>query len=427
MESASPGWTRAIFRPMSLPAQAPVAPPPRFGALSHRNFRLFFLGQGISLIGTWMQNIGEGWLVLTLTNSPFYVGLVAALSSLGVLLFTLYAGVLADRTDKRRTILICQVLFMVEAFIIATLVWTHVITVWQVMVFATVLGVASAFDIPTRQSFMVELVGKDDLMNGIALNSSAFNAARVVGPAIAGALIGLVGIAWCYFLNGLSYIAVIVGLLMMRLPRFQKRETTGSDWKGFREVVSFLGADRRLKTLVFLTATLSIFGFPYIAMMPVFARNVLHRGAGGYGILTSSIGIGAMLGALGVAALGRSIIHKGRTMLLGGVSFGILLVLFAASRSLGLSMAILALAGCAMIVNNALTNTLLQTAVPDHLRGRIMGFYSFVFVGFAPLGAFLVGLVAERFGAPVAVGAGGVLVTLGVGAAAWRVPELRTA
>src|SRR5438477_1194258 len=313
MESASPGWTRAIFRPMSLPAQAPVAPPPRFG------------------------------------------------------------------------------------------------------------------DIPTRQSFMVELVGKDDLMNGIALNSSAFNAARVVGPAIAGALIGLVGIAWCYFLNGLSYIAVIVGLLMMRLPKFQKRETTGSDWKGFREVVSFLGADRRLKTLVFLTATLSIFGFPYITMMPVFARNVLHRGAGGYGILTSSVGIGAMLGALGVAALGRSIIHKGRTMLLGGVSFGILLVLFAASRSLGLSMAVLALAGCAMIVNNALTNTLLQTAVPDHLRGRIMGFYSFVFVGFAPLGAFLVGLVAERFGAPVAVGAGGVLVTLGVGAAAWRVPELRTA
>src|SRR5437762_11511419 len=248
---------------------AVAAPPPRFGAFSHRNFRLFFFGQGISLIGTWMQNIAEGWLVLTLTNSPFYVGLVSALSALGVLLFTLYAGVLADRTDKRRTILICQALFMAEAFTIATLVWTNVITVWQVMVFATVLGIASAFDIPTRQSFMVELVGKDDLMNGIALNSSAFNAARVVGPAIAGALIGLVGIAWCYFLNGLSYIAVIVGLLMMRLPKFHKRETTGSDWKGFREVVSFLGADRRLKTLVFLTATLSIFGFPYITMMPV--------------------------------------------------------------------------------------------------------------------------------------------------------------
>jgi len=415
-------------------ALAPVAavvaaspPAPRFGALSHRNFRLFFFGQGISLIGTWMQNIAEGWLVLTLTNSPFYVGLVSALSSLGVLLFTLYAGILADRTDKRRTILICQLLFMTEAFIIAVLVWTHVITVWQVMVFATVLGIASAFDIPTRQSFLVELVGKDDLMNGIALNSSAFNAARVVGPAVAGALIGLVGIAWCYFLNGLSYIAVIVGLLMIKLPRFEPRPSPGSAWSGFREVLQFLGSDRRLRALVLLTATLSIFGFPYITMMPVFARNVLHRGAGGYGILTSSVGIGAMLGALGVAILGRRIVHKGRTMLLGGVSFGVLLVLFSASRSLGLSMALLALAGCAMIVNNSLTNTLLQIAVPDHLRGRVMGFYSFVFVGLAPFGAFLVGLVAEHYGAPVAVGAGGVLVTLGVVGAAWRVPELRTA
>jgi len=414
--------------PAAVAALAPApAPLPRFGALSHRNFRLFFFGQGISLVGTWMQNIAEGWLVLTLTNSPFYVGLVSALSSLGVLLFTLYAGILADRTDKRRTILICQLLFMTEAFIIAVLVWTHVITVWQVMVFATVLGIASAFDIPTRQSFLVELVGKDDLMNGIALNSSAFNAARVVGPAVAGALIGLVGIAWCYFLNGLSYIAVIVGLLMIKLPRFEPRPSPGSAWSGFREVLQFLGADRRLRTLVLLTATLSIFGFPYITMMPVFARNVLHRGAGGYGILTSSVGIGAMLGALGVAMLGRSIVHKGRTMLLGGISFGVLLVLFSASRSLGLSMALLALAGCAMIVNNSLTNTLLQTAVPDHLRGRVMGFYSFVFVGLAPFGAFLVGLVAEHYGAPVAVGAGGVLVTLGVVGAAWRVPELRTA
>jgi MFS family permease len=410
----------------AAPTASPPAPPPRFGALSHRNFRLFFIGQGISLIGTWMQNVGEGWLVLTLTNSPFYVGLVAALSSLGVLLFTLYAGVLADRTDKRRTILICQTLFMLEAFAISVLVWTHVITVGQVMVFATLLGVSSAFDIPTRQSFMVELVGKDDLMNAIALNSSAFNAARVVGPAIAGALIGLVGIAWCYFLNGLSYIAVIAGLLAMRLTARPRPARTDSAWTGFREVFHLLAGDRRLRALVLLTATLSVFGFPYITMMPVFARDVLHRGAGGYGLLTSSIGAGAMLGALGVAAFGRHIVRRGRTMLLGGVSFGFLLVLFSASRSLGLSIALLALAGCAMIVNNSLTNTLLQTAVPDQLRGRIMGLYSFVFVGLAPFGAFLVGLGAEHFGAPLAVGTGGVLVALGVGLAAWRVRELRT-
>ena len=396
-------------------------------AFAHRNFRLFFVGQGISLVGTWMQNIGEGWLVLTLTNSPFYVGLVSALSSLGVLLFTLYAGVIADRTDKRRTIIIMQVAFMLEAFAVAILVWTGVVQVWQVMALATLLGIASAFDIPTRQSFLVEMVGKEDLMHAIALNSSLFSAARIVGPAIAGVLIGVVGIAWCYFLNGLSFIAVIAGLLAMRLPRYQRSAETTSAWTGFREVLAYLGADRRLRALIGLTATLSIFGFPYISMMPVFARNVLHRGAGGYGALTASIGVGALAGALSIALAGRRIRSRGRLMVAGGTAFGVLLVLFSFSRSLGLSLVLLALTGCAMIVNNALTNTLLQTSVPDDMRGRIMGFYSFVFVGMAPFGAFLIGLVAEHFGAPAAVGGGGVIVALAVLATAWRVPELRTA
>jgi MFS family permease len=397
------------------------------GALAHRNFRLFFIGQGISLIGTWMQNIGEGWLVLTLTNSPFYVGLVSALSSLGVLFFTIYAGIVADRTDKRRTIVIAQVLFMLEALTVAILVWTGVVKVWHVMGLATLLGIASAFDIPTRQAFIVEMVGREDLMNAIALNSSLFNAARVIGPAIAGALIGLVGIAWCYFFNGVSYIAVIAGLLMMRMPAFVPRARTGSAWTGFREILTFLRADRRLRTLVLLTATLSVFGFPYITMMPVFARNVLHRGAGGYGILISSVGVGATLGALAVALGSRRILHRGRLMLIGGTAFGILLVLFASSRALWLSTLLLALTGCAMIVNNSLTNTLLQTAVPDDLRGRMMGFYSFVFVGMAPFGAFFVGLVAEHSGAPLAVGGGGLVCVLAVATAAWRVPELREA
>jgi MFS family permease len=396
-------------------------------AFAHRNFRLFFVGQGISLIGTWMQNIGEGWLVLTLTNSPFYVGLVTALSSLGVLLFTLYAGVIADRTDKRRTIIIMQVAFMLEAFAVAILVWTGVVQVWQVMALATLLGIASAFDIPTRQAFLVEMVGKEDLMHAIALNSSLFSAARIVGPAIAGVLIGVVGIAWCYFFNGLSYIAVIVGLLAMRLPPYQRRAVTTSAWTGFREVLAFLGTDRRLRALMGLTATLSIFGFPYISMMPVFARNVLHRGAGGYGALTASIGVGALAGALGIALGTRRIRARGRLMVAGGTAFGVLLVLFSFSRSLGLSLVLLALTGCAMIVNNALTNTLLQTSVPDDMRGRIMGFYSFVFVGMAPFGAFLIGLFAEHFGAPAAVGGGGVIVALVVLATAWRVPELRAA
>ena len=398
-----------------------------FGALSHRNFRLFFVGQGISLVGTWMQNVGEGWLILTLTNSPFYVGLTSALSSLGVLLFSLYAGVIADRTDKRRVIILMQIAFMLEAFAVAILVWLHIVAVWQVLLLATLLGIASAFDIPMRQSFIVEMVGKDDLMNAIALNSSLFNAARVVGPAIAGLLIGAVGIAWCYFLNGLSYIAVIVGLLMMRLPPVTLPPKTTSAWMGFREVLVYLRSDRRLRVLMLLTATLSVFGFPYISMMPVFTREVLHRGATGYGALTSSVGIGAVIGALGVALASSRIRARGRLMLVGGTAFGILLILFSASRSLALAMVLLALAGCAMIVNNSLTNTLIQTAAPDHLRGRVMGFYSFVFVGMAPFGAFLFGLVAEHVGAPIAIAAGGSVVVLAMAIAGWVVPEIRAA
>ena len=374
-----------------------------------------------------MQNVGEGWLILTLTNSPFYVGLTSALSSLGVLLFSLYAGVIADRTDKRRFIVFMQVAFMLEAFAVAILVWTGVIQVWHVLTLATLLGIASAFDIPMRQSFVYDMVGKDDLMNAIALNSSLFNGARVIGPAIAGLLIAAVGIAACYFLNGLSYIAVIVGLLMMTLPRPQRLESTVSVWAGFREVLVYLRNDARLRVLMILTAILSIFGFPYLTMMPVFARDVLHRGAGGYGALTSSVGIGAVLGALGVALRSSRIRARGRLMLMGGTAFGILLILFAGSRSLGLSMVLLGLAGCAMIVNNSITNTLLQMAAPDHLRGRIMGFYSFVFVGMAPFGAFLFGIVAEHTGVSTTIAAGGAIVAVAVTIAGLTVPTIRDA
>jgi predicted MFS family arabinose efflux permease len=271
------------------------------------------------------------------------------------------------------------------------------------------------------------MVGKDDLMNAIALNSSLFNGARVIGPAIAGLLIGAVGIAWCYFLNGLSYIAVIAGLLLMRLPPRSPPATPASAWSGFREVLMYLRNDRRLRVLMVLTAILSVFGFPYISMMPVYARDVLHRGAEGYGILTSSIGVGAVIGALAIALYSARIRARGRLMLIGGTTFGVLLMLFASSRSLALSIVLLALAGCAMIVNNSLTNTLLQTAAPDHLRGRIMGFYSFVFVGMAPFGAFLFGLAAEHVGVPVTIAVGGAIVTVAVLIAGLTVPTIRAA
>jgi MFS family permease len=397
-----------------------------FGALAHRNFRLFLFGQTVSLTGTWMQSIAQGWLVLQLTDSPFYVGLVSALGSVGVLVFTLYAGVIADRSDKRRVVTITQTLLMLQAFALAALVATGKVTVESVMALALFMGVVNAFDIPTRQSFLVEMVGKEDLMNAIALNSSMFNATRVFGPAVAGILIGSAGIVWCFLLNGVSYLAVIASLIAMRLTPHVARPTQSSAWQGFREVVTYLRSDRRVSTLVVLTGLFSVFGFPYLVMMPVFARDVLHTRAAGYGALTAAVGVGALLGALGIAVLSRRI-PKGRTLVLGGTSFGLALVAFAASRSFTLSLIILALTGCAMIINNALTNTLLQTLVPDALRGRVMGFYSFVFVGLAPLGALLAGVIAEHFSAPWAVATGGIVTALSMAIAAWRVPELRAA
>jgi MFS family permease len=394
-----------------------------FGALRHRNFRLFFVGQAVSLTGTWMQTVAQGWLVLLLTNSPFYVGLVSALGSLGVLLFALYAGIVADRTDKRRALQITQTLQMVQAFALAGLVWTGTIATGHVMALAAFLGVVSAFDIPIRQSFVVDMVGKDDLLNAIALNSSVFNATRVLGPAVAGLMIGRVGIAWCFLLNGLSYLAVIRNLAVMDLPSRQAIAGPPSAWAGLREVVAYVRRDARVAALILLTALLSIYGFPFLVMMPVFARDVLRVGAEGYGVLMASVGVGAMVGALSIAAFSRRL-PRGRLQLLGGAAFGLLVTLFAASRSFVSSVLLLGLGGCAMIVNNALTNTMLQTLVPDHLRGRVMGFYSLVFVGMGPLGSFQIGAAAERFGAPVAVGIGGVICACAVAFASWQVPEL---
>jgi MFS family permease len=403
-----------------------TVPPSRFGALRYRNFRIFFFGQAVSLTGTWMQTVAQGWLVLSLTDSPFYVGLTSALGSLGVLLFTLYAGVVADRTDKRRALMVTQFLLMCQAGALAVLVWTDAVTIGSVLALAGFMGVVSAFDIPTRQALVAELVDREALVNAIALNSSVFNASRVVGPAIAGVVITEAGVSWCFLLNALSYIAVLRSLAAMRLPPGTPPRARASAWSGFREVLVYLRGDVRVGALILLTAVLSVFGFPLLPMMPVFARDVLGVGAAGYGALTAAMGIGALAGALGIAATsGRPI--RPRLQLTGGAAFGLLVTLFAASRSFGMALGLLALAGCAMIVNNALTNGMIQTLVPDHLRGRTMGFYSFVFIGLGPVGAFQAGVFAERFGAPVAIGAGGILCAVAVMLVWWRVPELRRA
>ena len=402
---------------MPAPASSP------FRALRHRNFRLFFFGQGTSLIGTWMQNIAQGWLVLQLTNSAFWVGVVSALGSLPILVASLPAGVFVDRVNKHRLVILTQSLSALQALVLAVLLWTHRIALWQVAVIAVFLGMVNAGDAPARQAFMVELVGKDDLSNAIALNSTAFNAARVVGPSIAGVLISLVGLAWCYFLNAVSYLAVIWGLIAMRLPPFVPPRRAGSGWAQFREGARFVRGDRRVLALVTLMGVRSVFGFPYLVMMPVFARDVLHAGARGLGIMMAATGDGAVLGALALAALERRI-RKGLVLIWAGPIFGVAVAAFALVPSFAVALAILPLAGGAMILTSALTNTLIQTLVPDELRGRVMGFYAFVFMGMSPLGAFLIGWGADRLGAPAAVAAGGAICVVAALELWRRVPEV---
>src|SRR3989442_1170942 len=322
------------------------------GALSHRNFRLFFIGQGISLVGTWMQNVGEGWLILTLTNSPFYVGLTSALSSLGVLLFSLYAGVIADRVDKRRVIIFMQIAFMLEAFTVAILVWTGVVAVWQVLVLATILGIASAFDIPMRQSFLVEMVGKEDLMNAIALNSSVFNGARVIGPAIAGVLIGAVGIAWCFFANGVSYLAVIAGLSMMRLGPRPRPDRTASTLDNVLEGFPYVRRTTPIRALLLLVRLVSLVGMPYTVLMPLFADAILHGGARGLGVLMGATGVGALLGALIVASR-PGLRGLGKVTAAAAAGFGVCLMLFAFSRWFWFSVAVLVPTGLCMMLQMA--------------------------------------------------------------------------
>jgi MFS family permease len=393
-----------------------------FRALRHRNFRLFFLGQSISLVGTWAQTVAQGWLVLELTNSPYYVGMVSALGTLPILLVSLPAGVIADRVNKHGMVVLTQTLSLLQTLTMAILVVTHRIILWEVAAIAVFFGVVRAFDTPTRQAFIVELVGKDDLVNAIALNSSAFNAARVVGPSIAGVLIGAVGIAWCYFLDAASYVAVIVGLLMMRLPEFL-RPAPIRPWAQFREGASFVRRDRRVLALVAMTAVVSIFGFPYLIMMPVFARDVLRVGAPGLGVMMAAVGVGAVAAALGLAAYGPHI-RKGRLLLWTGPILGLAIAAFAVTPWFPLTLAILPISGGAMILNSAVTNTLLQTIVPDALRGRVMGFYTFMFMGMAPFGAYQIGWSAERFGAPAAAAAGG-LVCTATALVVWRwIPEV---
>lgn len=390
----------------------------------HANFRRFWVGQTVSQVGTWMQSVGQGWLALQLSNDPLLVGLVAAAGSFPVLLLSLPAGVLADRVDKLRLVMITQVLFVVQASGLWWFVWTDRITVGWLLLFATFSGILQAVDVPARQSLVIELVGRDDLLDAIALNSSGFNLARIIGPSLAAVVIAQLGLAWCFGLNALSYAAVLVGLVRIRLPRAERERPRLSPVEGLREGIRYVRSTPEVRTLLRLTAVYSILGLPYLTLMPVFARDVLGLGASGYGALLSVVGVGAITGALSLAAVG-SRVRRGRLLSVSSLAFAASLVLFSFMRVPAAAAAVLFVAGLTMILTNAVTNGLLQTIAPDEFRGRVMSVYALLFIGVSPVGAVMGGAVARAAGVSVAVGGSAAAMLLFGAWVFWRHPEIR--
>jgi MFS family permease len=390
----------------------------------HRNFRLFWTGQTVSLIGTWMQQVGLGWLALQLTNSAFLVGVVSAAGSFPVLLLSLYGGVVADRHSKLRIVIICQALLLTEATALWWLTWSGRVNFPWLLAITTIGGFISAFEIPARQAMIVELVSREDLVDAIALNSGGFNLARIVGPSIAAVVLAKFGLAWCFGIDALSYFAVLGSLSQVRLPRWTPVQQLHAPFEQLKQGLRYIRSVRSVSGLMGIIAVYSIFGFQYLTMMPVVARDVLHTGASGYGPLLTFVGIGALTGALSLAGLGARI-RRGRLFNATAYAFPGLTIIFALTRSIHVAAVVLILMGLTMLINSALANGILQTVVPDELRGRVMATYIFVYVGFTPIGSFIAGAMARFVGVQWAIFFGG-FVMLGYSLwAFWKYPEIR--
>jgi predicted MFS family arabinose efflux permease len=395
-----------------------------FASLRHRNFRLFFTGQLISLIGTWMQRIAQSWLVLQITNSPFLLGLIGALQWLPVLLLSLVGGVTADRMNKRSLLVVTQTLQMLQAFALGFLVLTGTVRFWHVAALAVILGLTSAFDIPARQAFIFDMVDSDHIMNAVALNSTIFNAARLFGPAVAGLAIGTVGMAWAFLANGVSFLAVIAAFLMMRVRPVDHggvQSAASGLLDHLREGLIYVRRTPITFQVILLVAAESIFVMNFTTIVPVFARDVLRQQATGYGLLMSSQGAGALIGALFVASL--SYLGPRPVFLFGGAALlSLANLLLGASHLFWAAAAVLGLAGGSMVLFTANANTMLQVNSPDYLRGRVMSMYSIVMGGVTPAGALLTGTLAQFWGASTALAVGGIagLASLGI-VLRWRV------
>lgn len=372
-----------------------------------------------------MQSVAQSWLVYRLTGSATLLGIVGFASQFPVFLLAPVGGTVADGYPRRHALIATQTAAMLLAFPLAALTLTNRIQVWHVIVFATLLGVVSAFDIPVRQAFVVEMVGRDDLMNAIALNSSMMNGARIVGPAIAGVLVAAVGEGWCFLINGLSFISVIVGLILMNVGNRPPGEHRGPRVSAIIEGFHFVLRTRPIRDLLILLGVVSVVGMPHTVLMPIFADEILRGGAKGLGLLMGSSGIGALAGALLLAGR-QGVRGLGKWVMLSCGGFGVSLILFALSRTFWISTLLLLPVGFTMMVQMASSNTLIQSMVPDQLRGRVMAVYSMMFMGMSPVGALVAGVLAHSLGAPLAVAAGGVVCIAGALVFRSRLPRIRT-
>ena len=393
---------------------------PRFRALKYRNFQLFVIGQLISLIGTWMQNAAQQWLVYEQTSSAALLGVFGFASQFPMLLLAWVGGYVGDRYSRHRGVITTQSFSMVFAFLLAGLTLGHVIQTWHLIVIAFILGIINAFDVPIRQAFFVHMVQKEDLPNAIALNSSIFNGARIIGPPLAGFAIAYIGAGWCFFLNGMSFIAVIVALLMMRIPKMDIRPTDESPIRAFSEGFRFAMNDGPIRSALFLLSTLSLFGLQYSVFLPIYARDILHGDAKTFGLLMSAAGVGAFLGALQFAARTQ---YKGLARWIGATctvcAVGLLVI--SQVSSFWLCAAVLFAVGFAATSQMAATNTIIQQRVPDEMRSRLMAVYATLFMGVQPIGALFAGYIAKHLGAPHALFLLGVLVLIACAIFLYRV------
>lgn len=381
-----------------------------FPAFESRNYRLYFTGQLVSLVGTWLQVVAEGWLVLQLTNSPLLIGLVAALAMVPSLLFSLFGGVIVDKFPKKKILLFTQYASMVLAIIYGLLTVFHLITIYEIMTLAFLLGTVNALDIPARQAFVVDLVGKDAIASAVALNSGMFNAARVVGPSIAGILIAYVGSGGAFIINGVSYIAAIIALYMMHVEHVPS-VVHANPFKAIKDGVTYAFAHPIIRLLLIFTGTVSIFGWSYATVMPYIAQHSFGLGAAGLGYLYAATGLGALTGTVILSVFSKKVSDVA-FIVSGSFMFTITLFLFTMTHVVELAYLLLFLAGTGLIVQFATINTAIQHLVEDAMRGRVMALYSVMFMGFAPIGSFEVGVLSEHFGTSFAIQLGVVIVFL---------------